>query len=62
MIISKLINDLITIRNQCGDNLEVIVEDISYKQYELDDAFTIRVGSSGKDFIALNLKKRVKGV
>ena len=61
MTIDKLINDLIAIRENYGDDLEVRVEDTNYKQYELDNAFNIRLGSFGKDFIALNLKKRVKG-
>lgn len=61
MKLHKLINDLIDIRYHYGADLEVIVEDTNYKQYELDNTFNIRLGSSGKDFIALNLKKRVKG-
>ena len=61
MKLSKLINDLISIRESYGDDLEVRVEDTNYKQYELDDAFNIRLGSGGKDFIALNVKKRIKG-
>lgn len=59
MNLDKLITDLLIIRDNHGDDLEVIVEDTNYKQYKLDDAFTIRLGS-GKNFIALNLKKRVK--
>lgn len=61
MKLSKLINDLIAIRENYGENLEVRVEDTNYKQYELDDSFNIRLGSFGKDFIALNVKKRIKG-
>lgn len=62
MKLGKLINDLVAIRESYGDDLEVRVEDTNYKQYELDNAFNIRLGSFDKDFIALNLKKRVKGV
>lgn len=60
MNLDEFIKRLIIIKNNYGDDLEVRVEDTNYKQYELDDAFNIRLGSGGKDFIAINVKKRIK--
>lgn len=64
MKLSKFINDLIAIRKNYGDDLEVRVEDTNYKQYELADEFNIRLSSNlsvDENFVALNVKKRIKG-
>lgn len=60
MKLDEFIKRLMIIKNNYGDDLEVRVEDTNYKQYELDDSFNIRLGSFGKDFIAINVKKRIK--
>lgn len=60
MTIDELISNLTAIKEHYGDDLEVIVEDINYKQYQLDSGITIKLGS-GENFVALNVKKRIKG-
>lgn len=64
MKLSKLIENLIAIRYNYGGDIEVKVEDTNYKKYELADEFNIRLSSNlsvGENFVALNVKKRIKG-